>query len=138
MPIKHNSAVGLFLSHQDAESAVKELQKSGYDMKKLSVVGKDYHSEENVIGYYNTGDRMATWGKFGLFWGWIWGLLFGSAFFLIPGIGPVMVGGPLVSYIVGALELAVVTGGLTAIGGALSQHRHSKRQCHSIRNRAEG
>ena len=62
--------------------------------EELSVVGKDYHSEENVIGYYNTGDRMATWGKFGLFWGWIWGLLFGSAFFLIPGIGPVMVGGP--------------------------------------------
>jgi len=119
MPEKHNSAVGLFSNHQDAESAVKELQQSGYDMKKLSVVGKDYHTEENVIGYYNTGDRMATWGKFGLFWGWIWGLLFGSAFLLIPGIGPVMVGGPLVSWILGALETAVVTGGLTALGGAL-------------------
>ncbi len=119
MPEKYNSAVGLFSNHQDAESAIKELQKCVYDMKKLSVVGKDYHSEENVIGYYNTGDRMATWGKFGLFWGWIWGLLFGSAFLLIPGIGPVIVGGPLVSWILGALELAVVTGGLTALGGAL-------------------
>ena len=59
MPNKNSSAVGVFSNHQDAESAVKELQKSGYDMKKLSVVGKDYHSEENVIGYYNTGDRMA-------------------------------------------------------------------------------
>jgi len=116
---KQSSAVGLFNSHQDAECAIKELQTCGYDMKQLSVVGKDYHSEENVIGYYNTGDRMATWGKFGLFWGWIWGLLFGSAFFLIPGIGPVVVGGHLVSYLVGALEMAVVTGGLTAIGGAL-------------------
>jgi hypothetical protein len=120
MPKIHNSAVGLFSNHQDAESAVKELQKSGYDMKKLSVVGKDYHSEENVIGYYNTGDRMATWGKFGLFWGWIWGLLFGSAFFFIPGIGPVMVGGPLVSWIIGALETAFVAGGITALGGALA------------------
>jgi hypothetical protein len=119
MSLKYNSAVGLFQNHQDAENAVKELQKSGYDMKKLSVVGKDYHSEENVIGYYNTGDRVATWGKFGLFWGWIWGLLFGSAFLLVPGIGPVIVSGPLVSYILSALELAVVTGGLTAIGGAL-------------------
>jgi hypothetical protein len=67
MTQKHNSAVGIFADHQDAENAVKELQKSGYDMKKLSVVGKDYHTEENVIGYYNTGDRMASWGKFGLF-----------------------------------------------------------------------
>src|SRR5512141_965129 len=64
MSEKHNSAVGLFSNHHDAESAVKELQKCGYDMKKLSVVGKDYHSEENVIGYYNTEDSMATWGKF--------------------------------------------------------------------------
>ena len=120
MSIKESSAVGVFTSHQDAENALKELQKAGYKMNKLSVVGKDYHSEENVIGYYNTGDRMATWGKFGLFWGWIWGLLFGSAFFLIPGIGPVMVGGPLVSWILGALEMSVVTGGLTAVGGALA------------------
>lgn len=50
MPEKYNSAVGLFSNHEDAESAVKELQQCGYDMKKLSVVGKDYHSEENVIG----------------------------------------------------------------------------------------
>ena len=112
MSVKESSAVGVFNSHSDAESAVKELQNAGYDMKKLSVVGKNYHSEENVVGYYNTGDRMATWGKFGL--------LFGSAFFLIPGIGPVMVGGPLASWIVGALELSVVTGGLTAIGGAFA------------------
>ncbi|MDD5273769.1 MAG: DUF1269 domain-containing protein [Methylovulum sp.] len=117
---KYNSAVGLFGNHQDAENAVKELQKCGYDMKKLSVIGKDYHSEEYVVGYYNTGDRVATWGKFGLFWGWVWGILFGSAFFLIPGIGPVMVGGPLVSWILGALETAVITGGLTALGGALA------------------
>ena len=114
------SAVGVFRNHQDAEAAVKELEKSGFDMKKLSVVGKDYHTEENVVGYYNTGDRMATWGKFGLFWGAIWGLLFGSAFLIIPGIGPVVVGGPLVSWLIGALETAVVTGGFTALGGALT------------------
>jgi hypothetical protein len=117
---KNCSAVGVFGNHEDAESAVKELQKSGYDMKKLSVVAKDFQTEENVVGYYNTGDRVATWGKFGLFWGSIWGLLFGSAFFIIPGLGPIMIGGPLVSWILGALETALVTGGLTALGGALA------------------
>ncbi|WP_394753269.1 general stress protein [Crenothrix sp.] len=120
MSEKNSSTVGVFNNHEDAEIAVKELQASGYDMKKLSVVGKDYHTEEHIVGYYNTGDRMANWGKYGLFWGWIWGLLFGSAFFIIPGLGPVMVGGPLVSWIIGALEVAFVTGGLTALGGALA------------------
>lgn len=88
-------------------------------MKKLSIVGKDYHTEEHVIGYYNAGDRMKRWGKSGAFWGGVWGLLFGSAFFAIPGIGPVLVAGPLVAWIIGALEGAVVVGGLSAIGAGL-------------------
>jgi hypothetical protein len=46
-------------------------------------------------------------------------LLFGSAFFLIPGIGPLLVAGPLVGWIVGALEGAVVVGGLSALGAGL-------------------
>jgi hypothetical protein len=46
-------------------------------------------------------------------------LLFGSAFFLIPGFGPLLVAGPLVAWIVGGLESAVVVGGLSAIGGGL-------------------
>ena len=115
-----NSAAGLFRDHADAESAVNDLQRSGFDMKKLSLVGKDYHTEEKVLGYYNTGDRIASWGKLGLFWGSIWGVLFGSAFFMIPGLGPIMVGGPLVTWLLGVLETAAVTGGMTALGGALA------------------
>jgi hypothetical protein len=46
-------------------------------------------------------------------------LLFGSAFFAIPGIGPVLVAGPLVAWIIGALEGATVVGGLSAIGAGL-------------------
>ena len=57
-----------------------------------------------VTGYYNTGDRMKYWGRLGAVWGGFWGLLFGAAFFAIPGIGPVLVAGPLVAWIVGALE----------------------------------
>ena len=114
-----NSVVGIYKSHIEAEAAVKELQKSGFDMKKLSVVGKDYHTDEHVVGYYNVGDRMKAWGKTGAFWGGLWGLLFGSAFFWVPGLGPLLVAGPLVSWIVGALEGAIVVGGLSAIGAGL-------------------
>ena len=98
------SVVALFRTHVEAEGAIKELQRAGFDMQKLSIVGKDYHTEENVVGYYNAGSRMAYWGKLGAFWGGLWGFLFGAAFFWVPGIGPLVVGGPLVSWIVGALE----------------------------------
>ena len=114
-----NSVVAIYETHSQAEEAVKELQKSGFDMKKMSIVGKDYHTDEHVVGYYNTGDRMKYWGKMGAFWGGIWGMLFGAAFFAIPGIGPILVAGPLVAWIVGALEGAVVVGGLSALGAGL-------------------
>jgi uncharacterized membrane protein len=114
-----NAVVAIFSSHSEAEAAVKELQKSKFDMKQLSIVGKDYHTEEHVVGYYNTGDRMRYWGKLGAFWGGLFGFLVGSAFFWIPGIGPIMVAGPLVSWIVGALEGATIYGGLSALGAGL-------------------
>jgi uncharacterized membrane protein len=116
---EQNAVVGIFNSHTEAEKSIKELQQSGFDMKKLSIVGKDYHPEEHVVGYYNAGDRMKVWGKWGAFWGGFWGLMFGSALFVIPGIGPLIVFGPLVGWIVGALEGAVVIGGLSALAAGL-------------------
>src|SRR5665213_4200980 len=114
-----NSAVAVYKTHSAAEEAIKELQKSGFDMKKMSIVGKDYHTDEQVVGYYNTGDRMKYWGKMGAFWGGVWGWLFGAAFFMIPGIVPILVAGPLVAWIVGSLEGAVLIGGLSALGAGL-------------------
>jgi uncharacterized membrane protein len=116
---ENKAMVAIYNTHTEAENAIKELQRSGFDIKKLSIVGKEYHSEEHVIGYYNMGDRMKYWGKMGAFWGGIWGLLFGAAFFAIPGVGPVLMAGPLVTWIVGALEGAIVVGGLSAIGAGL-------------------
>jgi hypothetical protein len=115
----NNAVVGVYNTHTEAETAIKELQRAGFDMKKLSIMGKDYHTEEHVIGYYNAGDRMKFWGKLGAFWGGFWGLLFGSAMFLVPGVGHVMVFGPLVSWIIGALENAAVVGGFSALGAGL-------------------
>jgi hypothetical protein len=110
--------IAVYDNHSAAEDAVKELQRSGFDMKKLSV-GMDYHTDEQVVGYYNAGGRMKYWGKWGGFCGGFWGLLFGAAFFWVPAIGPVLIGGPLAAWIVAALEDAVVVGGLSAIGAGL-------------------
>jgi hypothetical protein len=114
-----NAVIAVYQDHSAAEDAVKELQKSGFDLTKLSIVGRDYHTDEQVVGYYNAGDRMKYWGKQGAFWGGFWGLLFGAAFFWVPAIGPVLVGGPLVTSIIAGLEDAVVVGGLSAIGAGL-------------------
>src|SRR6202142_99372 len=116
---KPNSVVAVYSTHTEADHAVKELQRGGVDMQKLSIVGKGYHTDEQVVGYYNTGGRMKYWGKVGAFWGGFWGLLFGSAFFMIPGLGPILAAGPVVAWIVAGLEGAVEVGALGALGAGL-------------------
>ena len=111
--------ISIFKTHKDAEKAIKRLHSSGFDMKILSIVGKGHHTEEQVIGICTTGNRIKFWSKLGAFWGSLFGLLFGSALFTIPGIGHIIVLGPLAGWILGALEGAAVGGGLSALGAAL-------------------
>jgi hypothetical protein len=116
-----DSAFFVFDTHSAAEEAIRTLGQSGFDLKKLSLVGKGYHSEEHPIGFYTAGDRIRAWGGTGAFWGGIWGLLLAPAVFVLPGIGLVGMAGPIVATLVGALEGAVVVGGLSALGAALTQ-----------------
>src|ERR1700730_4016259 len=113
------SVVAVYPTHTEADQAVKGLLRGGVDMQRLSIVGSGYHTDEHVVGYYNAGDRMKYWGKSGAFWGGFWGLLFGSAYFMIPGLGPILAAGPVVGRIVGALESADVVGGVSALGAGL-------------------
>ena len=114
-----DSVVAVFADHQAAETAVKKLTESGFEMKHLSVVGKGYHTDEKVTGFYNAGDRMKFWGTRGAFWGGLWGLFFGGLFLTIPLVGHVVVLGYLAATAFSAIEGAIVTGGLSALGAAL-------------------
>lgn len=118
-----NHCVAIFDRHQDAEAAIRDLQHAHFDMKKLSIIGRDYHTEEHAVGFYNAGDRVKYWGKHGAFWGMVFGILFAPAFFFIPGVGPILTGGLIGSFVMGTLEGAAVgaavVGGTTALGAAL-------------------
>ncbi|TBW40284.1 DUF1269 domain-containing protein [Siculibacillus lacustris] len=114
-----NSVVAVFDEHAAAEAAVLKLTAAGIDMKNLSVVGKGYHSEEKVVGFYNVGDRIKFWGVRGAFWGGLWGLFFGGLFLTLPFVGHVVVLGYLAASLIAALENAAVVGGLSALGAGL-------------------
>ncbi len=98
--------------------AVITLKEASFDMKQLSIIGQDYHTEDRPLGFVNSGDRMISWGKYGAFWGSVWGLLFGSAMLFVPGVGQLLLAG----YIVGALEGAFIGGSFGVIGGALASY----------------
>jgi hypothetical protein len=105
-----DTVIGVFADHNEAETAVKKLTAAGFEMKNLSV-GKGYHTDEKVVGFYNVGDRVKFWGKLGAFWGGLWGLFFGGLFMAIPVVGHVIVLGYLAAMAVSAVESAVVVAG---------------------------
>jgi hypothetical protein len=114
-----DTVIAVFHEHAAAETAIKKLTSAGFDMKNLSVVGKGYHTDEKVVGFYSTGDRVKFWGSRGAFWGGFWGLFLGGIFMSVPVIGHVVVLGYLATILISGIENAVVVGGLSAIGAAL-------------------
>ena len=54
-------SVACFADHAQAEQAVKDLAQAGVDMKQMSIIGRGYHTDENVIGFYNAGERIRFW-----------------------------------------------------------------------------
>jgi len=113
------TVIGVFPNHPSAEVAVKSLADAGFEMKNLSLVGKGYHSDEKVMGFYSSGDRIKFWGSRGAFWGGFWGLFFGGMFMTIPVVGHVIVLGYLSAVAISAVDGAIVVGGLSALGAAL-------------------
>src|SRR3984957_14837591 len=114
-----DTVIAIFPDHFSAETAIKKLTAAGFEMKNLSVVGKGYHTDEKVVGFYNTGDRVKFWGTRGAFWGGFWGLFLGGLFMTVPVIGHVVVLGYLASIAVAGIENAVIVGGMSALGAAL-------------------
>ena len=114
-----DTVVAVFAGHDDAETAIKKLAGAGFAMKSLSLVGKGYHTDEKVVGFYSSGDRIKFWGTRGAFWGGFWVLFFGCLFMTIPVVGHVVVLGYLAAIAISTIENAVIVGGLSALGAAI-------------------
>jgi hypothetical protein len=123
MTVEHESIAAVYDNRASAEVAILALARSKFDMRNLSVIGKDHSTEEVVVGFPNPGDRLDVWARTGAFWGQLTGVLFGSALFVIPRIGTLFAAGPIVGRVIRALEgkgdkdgMGVLGVGLYSIG----------------------
>lgn len=114
------SVIGVFGSLSEAETAVRQLDRSGFPIEQVSIVTKDLESEKEVHGYVTTGDIAARGAGMGVWVGGIFGLLIGAAFIWVPGSGPLLVAGPFATALLGALEGAAVGGAGGGLLGALA------------------
>jgi hypothetical protein len=113
------AVVGVFDTHAQARHAIRYLASGGFPLRRLSIVGKGYHTEERPTGFYRTRDRVKTSSGLGLFWGSIWGLFFGTAFFWVPGVGPAEDAWPILHLLLAAALGALAVGLAGALGAAL-------------------
>ena len=91
-------------------------------MQKLSIIGKDYQTAEQVRGFLtwkDTAKAGATGGGYwGSFVGGLFGILAGAGVLFIPGIAPIVIAGPIAGVLAGWLEGTLVGGaGAAAVGG---------------------
>lgn len=100
-----NATLTVFKSPSDAESAIRQLAKDAYDLGRVSMVGRDagdLHAADVVHGKVQTSVPTAGTPS----WAGIRGMLVNSGFIVVPSIGPLLVAGPLLTWIVQSMGTA--------------------------------
>jgi len=102
--------VGMFRNRSDAEAAILDLRTSGFSEERIGVAMQD--PDEQVTLAERTGSDVAEGAATGAVSGGILGGIIGLlGSLLVPGIGPVVVGGLLASALTGA-GIGAAAGGL--------------------------
>jgi len=125
-------AVGTFSSRTEAESALKGLRDSGFEMDKVSILAKDSSRDDQIAGVdlqdrnqiNERGNTEAQEGAgigatTGTVLGGAGGLLVGLEALLIPGVGPFLAGGTIATTLAGAgigAAAGGIVGALTGLG----------------------
>lgn len=116
--------VGVYPNQARAQQLVEKLIDEDYPMDRISLLsraGRGAGDDMLGVTYHDTAERMKVWGKHGAFWGAVWGLLASaSGMFILPGLGPLLVAGPIVEALSAAIASAAVVGGTMAGAAAIS------------------
>ena len=90
-----SSIVAVYSDHAEAENAVRQLHEAGFAMGDLSIIGRDFQMSEEPTGFVSAGDYAKAGAGTGAWFGGLFGLLVGAAFLIVPGVGPIVIAGPL-------------------------------------------
>ena len=114
-----SSIVAVYPDHPSAEQAVRQLHEAGFAMRDLSIIGRDFQVTEEPVGFISAGDYAKAGAGTGAWFGGLFGLLVGAAFLILPGVGPVVVAGPLAAALLAGLEGAIAGTAVGSLAGAL-------------------
>ena len=120
MPLSCDQAVAAgYPSHSEAEAAVRLLGRNGLSMDKISIIGRNFQTREDVQGFYRPADAAKEGAQAGAWFGGLFGLMLGTGLFILPVIGPILVLGPFAGLIAGAIGgagVGALINGLVSLG----------------------
>jgi uncharacterized protein (TIGR02271 family) len=123
------TVVGLFTDRSNAESAIRELKDAGFTEKQIGVAMRDRDEQRHLME--DTGTTTAEGAAVGAVSGGVVGGLIGLlGSLLIPGVGPIIVGGVLASTLTGAgigAAAGGIIGALMGIGVPEADAEHFDR-----------
>jgi hypothetical protein len=114
-----SSVVAVYPDHAKAECAVRQLHEAGFALGDLSIVGRDFQVTEEPYGFVSRGDYAKAGAETGAWFGGLFGLFVGAGFLILPGLGLVVIAGPITAAVVAALEGALAGTAMGSLAGAL-------------------
>ncbi len=121
-----NHFIAAIYNHPDkAQHALENIIKEDFPMDQLSLLHRAGGQGDDFFGiaYTNEKERFKIWGAEGALWGALGGLLASATgLFIFPGIGPIIIAGPLIDVIAGAATGASIMtagAGVTHLSSAL-------------------
>jgi hypothetical protein len=114
----NNLVAAVFADAQRAQAVVEQLAEQDFPMDQVSLLHRAGGQGDDFLGlaYGSEYERVRVWGSHGAFWGALGGLIAGaSGLLLVPGVGPLLVAGPLLDLVAGAVTGAGLMLGAAAV-----------------------
>ncbi len=109
------SLIAVYEKHEDAKEAIKRLLDAGLTKEQISALAKGEDTPEKSFELEKENEAILFWGKQGAFWGGLFGLLAGGLFSVVPGFGPLIAAGPIISSLAGLIGGAATFGSASAL-----------------------
>lgn len=113
------NVVAIYPDHESVERAVSRLHADGFEMRDLSIVGRDFRVNDETAEPLATSDYATAGAEFGAVVGGLFGLCAGMAILILPGLGPMVVAGPIAAALAGGVEGSLAGASVGALVGAL-------------------
>ncbi len=114
-----SSVVAVYPDQATAERAVRQLHDAGFALGDLSIVARNFQETDQPYGFVSRGDYAKAGAETGAWFGGMFGLFIGAGFLVLPGLGLVVVAGPIAAALLAGIEGAVAGTALGSLAGAL-------------------